>query len=70
MKTVKFKGKDKPDLDRQEWDWRANQTNPNFVVKKIHPDENLPADLTKPTGQFATKNPAPDRLTRRIEYEY
>jgi hypothetical protein len=67
MKSVMFKGKDKFDLDRQEWDWK--QVNPMFAVKKIHTDENLPIDLTKPTAPFAKKNPAPDWLTRLIEYE-
>jgi hypothetical protein len=67
MKSVMFKGKDKPDLDRQEWDWKS--AHPNVVVKKIHPDENLPIDFTKPTGRFTKKNPAPDRLARLIEYE-
>jgi hypothetical protein len=67
MKSVTFKGKDKLDLDRQEWDWKSSH--PNVVVKKIYPDENLPADLTKPKVTFAKKNPAQDRLARRIEYE-
>jgi hypothetical protein len=70
VKSVTFKGKSIADLGRQEWAWRrANESNPKFVVKQIHLNQNLPADLATATGLFAEKNPVPDRLSRRIDYE-
>jgi hypothetical protein len=70
VKSVTFKGKNIADLGRQEWAWRrANESNPKFAVKKVHIYENLPAELTRATGTFAAKNPVPDRLSRRIDYE-
>jgi hypothetical protein len=70
VKSVTFKGKNIADLGRQEWAWRrANESNPEFVVKKVHANQDLPADLTKAIGLLAKENPVPDRLSRRIDYE-
>jgi hypothetical protein len=67
MKSETFKGKDKYDLDKQIWDWRS--AHPNFVVKKTHPIEKLPVDLSKPVSQFAKKIPAADCVSIRLDYE-
>lgn len=62
MKSKTFTGKDKPDLDRQIWNWRS--ANSHMSVKKIHPMEDLPLRLHKPHVQFGKIKPSldPSRL--------
>ncbi len=67
MKSKTFEGKDKFDLDQQVVAWRS--ANPKAVIKKTYPDENLPVHATKPTSMFAKKDPAPNLIRRRIDYE-
>jgi hypothetical protein len=45
-------------------EWQS--AHPNAVVKETYTIENLPVDLSKPTGKFA---PVPDLVSLRIGYE-
>jgi hypothetical protein len=64
MKSETFKGKNKRDLYKKIWEWQS--AHPNAVVKETYTIENLPVDLSKPTGKFA---PVPDLVSLRIGYE-
>ena len=63
VETIKLTGKDKFDLDKQQWDWR-NATDV-FIVKQ-HPDELLPMVMSA-RPRFS-KIEAVDRFSRRIDY--
>lgn len=66
VRVMQLKGKDKYDLDQQQWTWQTS-ANPAVLIVKISADEELPLRLT-PT-RFARKiEAAQDRVTRRIEY--
>jgi hypothetical protein len=67
MKSETFKGKNKRDLYRNIWEWKS--AHPNAVVKETHTIENLPVDLSKPTGKFAKIDPLADFVSIRIGYE-
>jgi hypothetical protein len=67
MKSETFKGKNKRDLYRKIWEWKS--AHPNAVVKETHTIENLPVDLSKPTGKFAKIDPLADFVSIRIGYE-
>jgi hypothetical protein len=64
MKSETFKGKNKRDLYKKIWEWKS--AHPNAIVKETHTIENLPVDLSKPTGKFA---PLADLVSIRIGYE-
>jgi hypothetical protein len=67
MKSETFKGKNKRDLYRKIWEWKS--VHPNAVVKETQTIENLPVDLSKPTGKFAKIDPLADLVSIRIGYE-
>lgn len=64
LNIVMLKGKDKYDLDKQQWEWRS--AHPRAVIVKQWPDEALPLALV-PLARFE-KILAPDSVSRRIEY--
>jgi hypothetical protein len=61
-----FKGKDKYDLEQQQWTWQTSAS-PAVLIVKIQADEEIPLKFTAP--RFGSKiEAAQDRLIRRIEY--
>ena len=66
MKSKIFIRKDKPDLDRQIWNWRS--ANMNISVKKIHPIKNVPLRMHKPLVRF-DKIELQDRVWVKVDYE-
>ena len=62
LETTVLKGKDKQDLDKQEWDLRAT----GVTIDRIWPDESIPLRLTTPKG--GEKIMAQDTVSRRIDY--
>ena len=66
LKTETFRGRDKRDLDKKIWDWKL--VHGGFRVKTVHPMENLPIDLNRPTAKGAKMIPA-DLVSIRLDYE-
>jgi len=66
MKSKTFAGKDKPDLDRQIWNWRS--VNAHIKVKKIHPIKDIPIRLHRPHIRFNTSK-LQNRVSIRVDYE-
>jgi hypothetical protein len=64
MKTKTLTGKDKYDLDKQQWDWQSGS---KIVIGKQWPDERLPLTMSAP--RFGAKIEARDQFSRRIDYE-
>jgi hypothetical protein len=62
VKTVTLKGKDKFDLDTQQW----NLQETGVTIVKVDPDEQLPLQVTTP--ELGTPILARDTVSRRIEY--
>jgi len=66
MKTKTFIGKNKPDLDRQIWNWRS--ANSHISVKKIHPIKDVPLRLHRPHVRLSTSK-SQDRVSIQVDYE-
>ena len=66
MKSKTFIGKDRPDLDRQIWNWRS--ANSHISVKKIHPIKDIPLRMHRPNVVRA-KIEGQDRVSIRVDYE-
>jgi hypothetical protein len=62
----RFIGKDKFDLDRQQWDWQS--ANPRAVVTKVHPDEMLPVGMSP--VRHGAKISTPDTISKQIERSF
>jgi hypothetical protein len=59
-------GKDKYDLDKQQWEWQS--ANPKVIIRKVYRDEDLPLKVVN--RRFGEKlPPAADRVSRRIDYD-
>jgi hypothetical protein len=65
MPPKTFEGIDKPDLDKQIWDWKS--ANPKFKESKRYPIETLPLNMTKVTQ--GAKIVSPNLVSIRINYE-
>ena len=66
MKSKTFTGKDKPDLDRQIWNWRS--ANAHINVKNIHPIKDIPIRLHRPNVRFSASK-SQNRVSIKIDYE-
>jgi hypothetical protein len=65
MPTKTFEGIDRPDLDKQIWDWKS--ANPKVKESKRYPVEMLPLNMTKitPGAKIISQN----LVSIRIDYE-
>lgn len=66
QKSITFAGDDKPDLDRQIWNWRS--VNSHFRVTKIHPIKYMPTRMHAPDLQLDRKK-LQARILVRVDYE-
>jgi len=58
---ITLTGKDKRDLDKQEWDWRSD--NPRAIIRKVYPPQrNLASQDDSPPPRAKTAPCGPSSL--------
>jgi len=67
MKSKMFEGKDEYDLNSQIYVWQL--ANRKIIIKQKHPIERLAIKASQPADIYAKKEPAPNLVSVRVDYE-